>query len=107
MAIETTVRLAGIVTLAGAVLYAIADILLLAYNVGPLQEIPSTAIDFETSERWKRRASMLTCMSKMPWKRLVAGGLLTRSFWNLIQLDTGFRAENVATVRLPIIPERY
>jgi hypothetical protein len=76
MAIETTVRLAGIVTLAGAVLYAIADILLLAYNVGPLQEIPSTAIDFETSERWKRRARMLTCMSKMPWKRLVAGGLL-------------------------------
>ena len=50
MAIETSVHLAGIVTLVGAVLYAIADILLLAYNVGPLQEIPSTAIDFETGE---------------------------------------------------------
>jgi hypothetical protein len=74
--IETTIQLAGIVTLAGAVMYAIADVLLLAYNVGPRQEIPSTAIDFETSERWKRRAGMLICMSRMPWKRLQLGGLL-------------------------------
>ena len=32
---------------------------------------------------------------------------MTRSFWNLVVLDTGFRAENVATVRLPILPDRY
>jgi putative ABC transport system permease protein len=38
---------------------------------------------------------------------LVAGGLLTRSFSNLVQLDTGFEARNVATIRLPEIPERY
>jgi hypothetical protein len=76
MTIETTIHLAGVVTLVGAVLYAIADVLLLAYNIGPLQEIPATAVDFETSERWKRRAGILTCMSKMPWKRLRLGGLL-------------------------------
>ena len=57
MTIEMTIRLAGIVTLVGAVMYAIADVLLLAYNIGPLQAIPATAIDFESSERWKRRAS--------------------------------------------------
>jgi hypothetical protein len=76
MTTETTIHLAGVVTLVGAVMYAIADILILAYNVGPLQEIPATAIDFETSERWKRRANMLICMSKIPWNRLVWGGLL-------------------------------
>jgi hypothetical protein len=58
------------------VLYAVADVLLLAYNVGPLQEVPATAIDFKTSERWKRRANILICMSKIPWKRLRLGGLL-------------------------------
>jgi predicted permease len=35
---------------------------------------------------------------------LVTGGLLTRSFWNLVQLDTGFEADGVATVRLPVLP---
>jgi hypothetical protein len=76
MTMEMTVHLAGVITLVGAVLYAIADVLLLAYHVGPLQEIPPTAIDFEASERWRRRATMLTCMSRLPWKRLVAGGML-------------------------------
>jgi len=38
---------------------------------------------------------------------LVTGGLLTRSFSNLVQLDTGFDAHNVATVRLPVLPDRY
>jgi predicted permease len=38
---------------------------------------------------------------------LVAGGLLARSFSNLIQLNTGFDAHNVATVRLPVLPNRY
>jgi hypothetical protein len=76
MSIEMTVHLAGIVTLVGAVLYAVADVLILAHNVGPRQPIPPTAIDFEASERWQRRANMLICMSKLPWKRLAAGGLL-------------------------------
>lgn len=35
---------------------------------------------------------------------LVTGGLLTRSFWNLVQLDTGFEAAGIATVRLPVLP---
>ena len=38
---------------------------------------------------------------------LAAGGLLTRSFWRLSNLDLGFRAENLATIRLPILPDRY
>lgn len=76
MTTEVTVHLAGIVTLVGAALYALADVLLLAHHIGPRQPIPSTAIDFEASERWRRRANMLICMSKLPWKRLVAGGLL-------------------------------
>lgn len=76
MTAEMTVHLAGIVTLVGAVLYAIADVLLLAHHIGPRQPVPSTAIDFQASERWQRRANMLICMSKLPWKRLVAGGLL-------------------------------
>jgi putative ABC transport system permease protein len=38
---------------------------------------------------------------------LAAGGLLTRSFWRLSHLDLGFRAENLATIRLPILPDRY
>jgi len=76
MSIETTVHVAGIVTLVGAVLYAWADVLLLAHHVGPRIEIPSTAVDFYASERWKRRANMLTCSSKLPWRRLVWGGLL-------------------------------
>jgi hypothetical protein len=76
MIIDTSIRLAGIITLIGAVLYTIADILLLAHHIGPRQEIPSTAIDFENSERWKRRAGILTTMSKLPWRRLVQGGLL-------------------------------
>ena len=76
MTIESTVHLAGIVTLAGAVLYALADVLVLAHHVGPRIDIPATAIDFQKSERWKRRANLLTCSSKLPWQRLVWGGLL-------------------------------
>jgi hypothetical protein len=76
MTTAMTVRLVGIVTLVGAMLYAFADVLLLAHNVGPRIEIPATAIDFEASERWKRRANLLTCSSKLPWRRLVWGGLL-------------------------------
>jgi len=76
MTIETLTRLAGIVTLFGAVLYTLADILLLAHNVGPLQRIPATAVDFRATARWKRRARMLECMSKIPWRRLKVGGLL-------------------------------
>jgi hypothetical protein len=75
MPIDTTIRLAGILTLVGAALYAMADVLILAYHVGRLQEIPATAIDFEASEKWRRRANMLVCMSKIPWRRLVWGGL--------------------------------
>lgn len=48
MTMETTVHLAGIVTLVGAVLYALADVLLLAHHIGPRQAIPSTAIDLLT-----------------------------------------------------------
>ncbi|MBN2005534.1 MAG: hypothetical protein JXA21_19400 [Anaerolineae bacterium] len=70
-----TLHLAGIVTLVGAVLYTMADILLLAYHIGPLQAIPATAVDFKASEKWRRRANMLTCMSTLPWNRLVWGGL--------------------------------
>ena len=73
---ETSVHLAGIVTLVGAVLYAIADVLLLAHHVGRRNPVPATAIDFAASDRWQRRAQMLTCSSKMPWRRLVRGGLL-------------------------------
>lgn len=76
MTTETTIHLAGVITLVGAVLYAIADVLLLAHHIGPRQEIPSTAVDFEANERWKRRAGLLTTMSKLPWQRLVLGGLL-------------------------------
>ncbi|MFZ6031166.1 MAG: DUF6796 family protein [Chloroflexota bacterium] len=75
MALDTTIHLAGIITLVGAILYAMADVLLLAHHIGPLQDIPATAVDFGTSEKWRRRANMLACMSKMPWKRLVWGGL--------------------------------
>jgi hypothetical protein len=75
MTIDMTIHLAGILTLVGAALYAMADVLILAYHVGPLQDIPATAIDFEASEKWRRRATMLTCMSKIPPKRLVWGGL--------------------------------
>ena len=76
MTIETTVHLAGAITLFGAVLYAIADVLLLAHHIGPRQDIPSTAVEFKASQRWKRRAGILTTMSKIPWPRLVQGGLL-------------------------------
>ena len=58
MTIETTIHLAGVITLVGAVLYAIADVLLLAYNVGPLQEIPSTAIDFEMSDNYQTQTKV-------------------------------------------------
>jgi hypothetical protein len=76
MTTEMTVRLAGVITLVGAVLYSLADVLLLAHNVGPRIEIPATAVDFAASERWMRRANLLTCSSKLPWRRLVWGGLL-------------------------------
>lgn len=76
MTTEMTVHLAGIVTLVGAVLYAVADVLILAHHIGPRQPIPPTATDFQGSERWQRRANLLICVSKLPWKRLVAGGLL-------------------------------
>jgi hypothetical protein len=76
MTIETTIHLAGIVTLVGALLYAIADVLLLAHRIGPRQEVPATAIDFKASGKWERRAEILTTMSKLPWNRLVLGGLL-------------------------------
>jgi putative ABC transport system permease protein len=38
---------------------------------------------------------------------LAAGGLLARSFWRVSHLDLGFRAENLATIRMPILPDRY
>jgi hypothetical protein len=58
------------------VLYAVADVLILAHHISPRQDIPSTAIDFNASEKWQRRAEILTTMSKIPWSRLVAGGML-------------------------------
>lgn len=76
MTTETTVHLAGVITLVGAVLYAIADVLLLAHHIGPRLDVPSTAVDFKASQRWRRRAEILTTMSKIPWQRLVQGGLL-------------------------------
>jgi hypothetical protein len=76
MTIHASVRLAGVAALVGAVLYAIADVLLLAHRIGPRRDIPSTAITFGASERWQRRAELLTAMSKLPWNRLVWGGLL-------------------------------
>jgi hypothetical protein len=76
MSIETTLHLASIITLLGAVLYAVADVLILAHHVGPRQPIPATAIVFEADSRWRRRANLLICVSKLPWKRLVWGGLL-------------------------------
>ncbi len=76
MELETITQLAGIVTLIGAALYAVADVLLLAHNIGPRQEIPVTAVDFGANSQWKRRARILECMSKIPWRRLKIGGLL-------------------------------
>ena len=54
MTMAMSARLAGIVTLVGAALYGLADVLLLAYHIGPLQAIPPTAVDFAHSERWRR-----------------------------------------------------
>lgn len=76
MTIYASVHWAGVITLVGAVLYAVADVLLLAHHVGPRQEVPATAIDFKASQRWKSRAELLITMSKLPWPRLVLGGLL-------------------------------
>jgi hypothetical protein len=76
MTTETSVHLAGVITLVGALLYALADVLLLAHHIGPRQGIPPTAVDFQATEKWKRRAEILTTMSKIPWSRLVQGGLL-------------------------------
>jgi predicted permease len=56
-------------------------------------------------DRFQRR--VLALVFALTTVLLVAGGLLTRSFANLVQLDTGFDARNVATIRLPVLPSRY
>jgi putative ABC transport system permease protein len=38
---------------------------------------------------------------------LVGAGLLIRSFWRLQQVDLGFRADHLLTVRLPLLSSRY
>lgn len=61
--------------------------------------------DWQVGRRLQR--TVIALVFAMTTVLLVAGGLLTRSFWNLIELDTGFRADHVATVRLPVLPSRY
>jgi hypothetical protein len=38
---------------------------------------------------------------------LVGGGLVLKSFWNLVHIDAGFRAERVLTMDLVLPEERY
>jgi hypothetical protein len=43
MTIDTITHLAGVITPVGAALFTMADVLILAHHVGPLQDLPATA----------------------------------------------------------------
>lgn len=73
----TVLHLAGILASTGALLYAISDVLLLGYEVGPRQTVPGTTeADFEPYAVKPFSARDLLNLSALPASRLAWGGLL-------------------------------
>lgn len=70
------VRLSGLVGITGACLYAIGDVLLLAGKVGATNESTAPKIDMSIYPQFRRRARAFDLLARMPWWRLVWGGLL-------------------------------
>lgn len=73
----TLVRLAGILAAVGALLYAISDVCLLAYEVGPREAPPAaTKADLEPYAQPPLSADDLLNLATLPASRLAWGGLL-------------------------------
>ncbi len=67
-------QLCGLLAILGACLYAIGDVLLLADKVGPIN--PASTVDFAAYPPLRRRAHRYAALARLPWWRLVWGGLL-------------------------------
>jgi hypothetical protein len=73
---ETTMlmSLAGVLALAGAVLYALGDVLMLAWKVGPVRGDVREET-FAALPELQSRAAMFAGLARIPERRLVAGGM--------------------------------
>ncbi|MEP6833886.1 MAG: ABC transporter permease [Gemmatimonas sp.] len=101
------VRIDGFALIVAAVLAIVAG---LAFGLVPALQVPSTAVHGALKESGRSstggnrgkvvRSSLVVSEIALACMLLVAAGLLTRSFLKVLDVDMGFKAERVASIRV-------
>jgi predicted permease len=74
----------------------------------PIDALKSGSISVTSTRTAGRvRALLVACEVALSAVCLVAGGLLLHSFWNLLQVDSGFAANRVLTIDVSLPVQRY
>jgi putative ABC transport system permease protein len=60
-----------------------------------------------SASRKRLRDTLIVAEVALAFVLLVGSGLLMRSFFGLMRVDTGFDSSNILTMRLPIAPDRF
>jgi predicted permease len=76
--------------------------------VHPIDALKSGSTSVTSTRNTSRvRALLVACEVAVSAVCLVAGGLLVHSFWNLLQVDSGFAANRVLTIDVSLPIQRY
>jgi len=74
----------------------------------PIDALKSGSMSVTSTRNAGRvRALLVACEVAVSAVCLVAGGLLVHSFWNLLQVDSGFAANRVLTIDVSLPIQRY
>ena len=74
----------------------------------PIDALKSGSMSVTSTRNAGRvRALLVACEVAVSAMCLVAGGLLMHSFWNLLQVDSGFAANRVLTIDVSLPIQRY
>ena len=105
---DSSLLLAGVAIDWAALLFAVVlcCAVILALGAAPIfhsSAIPREAIrvgEKTTSSAWHVQNSLVVGQIALAVALLVTAGLLTRSVWNLLQVDPGFRTERILSLQL-------